>query len=60
MKRRNIIPNLAQPLLFDQVQPSVALPPALKIQLSAPLEALFLEIAGALASREASDEQDHC
>jgi hypothetical protein len=48
-----------QLLLFDQDQPHATLPPAQKAQLSARVEALFAEIAQALAAGEAGDEQDH-
>jgi hypothetical protein len=45
--------------LFDQDQPHATLPPAQKAQLSARVEAMFAEIAQALAVGEAGDEQDH-
>jgi hypothetical protein len=45
--------------LFDQDQPRAALLSAQKAQLSAQVEALFVEIAEALATGEAGDDQDH-
>ena len=45
--------------LFDQDQPCAALLSAQKAQLSAQVEALFIEIAEALATGEVGDEQDH-
>jgi hypothetical protein len=59
MKRNNRNPAKPQPGLFDQDEPRVALLPAQKVQLSSLIEALFIEISAALASREAGDEQDH-
>ncbi len=45
--------------LFDQDQRRAALLPAQKAQLSVQVEALFVEIAEALATGEAGDDQDH-
>jgi hypothetical protein len=45
--------------LFDQDQPRAALLSAQKVQLSVQIEALFIEIAEALATGEAGDDQDH-
>jgi hypothetical protein len=45
--------------LFDQDQPRATLLSAQKAQLSAQIEALFIEIAEALATGEAGDDQDH-
>jgi hypothetical protein len=59
MKRKSTNPAKPQPGLFDQDQPGAALPPAQKAQLLTLVEALFIEISAALASREAGDEQDH-
>ena len=59
MKRNSRNSAKPQPGLFDQDQPSVALLPAQKAQLSALVEALFIEITAALATGEAGDEQDH-
>lgn len=39
--------------------PRITLPPAQKAQLATLLEALLAEIAAALATGEAGDEQDH-
>jgi hypothetical protein len=47
------------PSLFDQGPPCAALPPTLTPQLTMLIEALFLEIAVALATEEVGDEQDH-
>jgi hypothetical protein len=60
MKRKSTSPQKPQLRLFDQDQPRAALLPAQKAQLSAQVEALFVEIAEALATGEAGDEQDHC
>jgi hypothetical protein len=51
--------NPQQLRLFDQDQPCATLPPPQKAQLSAQVEALFIEIAEALATGEAGDDQDH-
>jgi hypothetical protein len=59
MKRKSKNPEKPQLRLFDQDQPRAALLPAQKAQLSAQVEALFIEIAEALATGEAGDEQDH-
>ena len=48
-----------QPGLFDQEEPRVALAPAENARLTTLVEALLLEIAAALATGEAGDEQDH-
>ena len=48
-----------QPGLFEQEAPRVALEPAQTAQLTTLVEALLLEIAAALATGEAGDEQDH-
>jgi hypothetical protein len=45
--------------LFDQGQPSVKLLPTRRQELGALIEALMLEIAAALATGEAGDDQDH-
>ena len=45
--------------LFDQGQPDVELSPTMRQQLAALIEALMIEIAAALATREAGDDQDH-
>jgi hypothetical protein len=59
MKRKSINPEKPQLRLFDQEQPRATLLPAQKAQLSTQVEALFIEIAEALAIGEAGDEQDH-
>ena len=59
MKRTSTNPEKLQPGLFDQDQPSAVLLPAQKAQLSMLVEAMFIEIAAALATGEAGDEQDH-
>jgi len=43
----------------DLAEPDVVLLPTQKAQLSTLIEALFIEVAAALATGEASDEQDH-
>ena len=45
--------------LFEQGQPDVELSPTRRPQLEALIEALMIEIASALASGEAGNEQDH-
>ena len=59
MKRQNRNIKKPQPGLFDQDKPRAVLLPAQKAKLSTLIEALFIEIAAALATVEASDEQDH-
>ena len=48
-----------QPDLFAQDAPRIALMATQRARLVALLEALLLEIAAALATGEADDEQDH-
>lgn len=45
--------------LFDQGQPDVELSPTRRRQLAALIEAMLIEIAAALATQEAGDDQDH-
>ena len=45
--------------LFEQGQPDVELSPARRRQLAALIEAMMIEIAAALATGEAGDEQNH-
>ena len=52
-------PEDPQSQLFDCNEPSIALPPTHRAQLATLVETLLTEIAAALASREAVDEQDH-
>jgi hypothetical protein len=59
MKRKSTNPENLQLQLFAQDQPRVALLSTQKAQLSAQVEALFIEIAEALATGEAGDDQDH-
>jgi hypothetical protein len=59
MKRKSTNPENLQLQLFTQDQPRVALLSTRKAQLSAQVEALFIEIAEALATGEAGDDQDH-
>ena len=59
MKQKSTNPENPQLRLFDQDQPSATLLLTQKAQLSAQVEALFIEIAEALATGEAGDEQDH-
>ena len=59
MTRKIGNPENLQPSLFDQNQPDIMLAPALRPQLATLIEALLLEIAGALATGEVGDEQDH-
>jgi len=48
-----------QPGLFDRDEPSVALTPAQRAHLVTLVATLLSEIAAALATGEAGDEQDH-
>jgi hypothetical protein len=59
MKRNSRNPEKLQPGLFDRDEPDVVLLPTQKARLSTLVEALFIEIAAALATGEAGDEQDH-
>jgi hypothetical protein len=59
MKRKSTDPANLRLQLFVQDQPRVALLSTQKAQLSAQVEALFIEIAEALATGEAGDDQDH-
>jgi hypothetical protein len=59
VKRKSTNPEKPQLRLFDPDQPCATLLPAQKAQLSAQVEVLFTEIAKALATGEAGDEQDH-
>jgi hypothetical protein len=45
--------------LFDRDEPSVALTPAQRANLATLVATLLIEIAVALATGEAGDEQDH-
>ena len=56
MKRK---PASPQADLFENDELHVVPPPALKIRLATLVEALLLEIAAALATGEAGDDQDH-
>jgi hypothetical protein len=60
MTRRVAHLDNPQPGLFDQDEPSVALTPLQRARLATLVMALLLEIAVALATGEAGDEQDHC
>jgi len=59
MKQKGTNRENHQLQLFDHDQPHAALLSAQKAQLSAQVEALFIEIAEALATGEAGDDQDH-
>jgi hypothetical protein len=48
-----------QPGLFEQGEPDIVLAPTMRQQVAILIEALLLEIAEALASQEASNDQDH-
>jgi hypothetical protein len=56
MKRK---PASPQADLFENDEPHAVPPPALKTRLATLVEALLLEIAAALATGEAGDDQDH-
>ena len=59
MKRKSTSSENLQLQLFAQDQSRVALLSIQKAQLSAQVEVLFIEIAEALATGEAGDDQDH-
>ena len=59
MKQKGTNLENLQLRLFDQDQPRAALLSTQKVQLSAQIEALFIEIAEALTTGEAGDDQDH-
>jgi hypothetical protein len=59
MPRRTETRESMQLCLFEQGQPGVALSPTRREQLAALIEALMVEIAAALATGEAGDDQDH-
>ena len=59
MRRRNPKLESPRPNLFEQETPRVDLTETQRAQLATLLEALFAEIATALAVGEAGDEHDH-
>ena len=59
MPRKTETPESIQVGLFEQGQPDVELSPTRRQQLAALIEALMIEIAAALATGEAGDDQDH-
>jgi len=59
MPRRIATIEKSQPGLFDPDKPSVSLTPTQSARLATLVVALLLEIAGALATEEAGDEQNH-
>jgi hypothetical protein len=59
MTRRIENPEHVAPDLFAPKPQCVTLPPPLRPQLAALVEALLAEIAASLATGEAGDEQDH-
>jgi hypothetical protein len=59
MPRRTETRESIQMGLFDQGEPGVELPPAMRRQLAALIQALMIEIAAAFATGEAGDDQDH-
>jgi broad specificity phosphatase PhoE len=59
MPRRTETPESIQLGLFYQGQPDVELSPTMRRQLAALIEGLMIEIAAALATGEAVDDQDH-
>ncbi|HEY7378886.1 MAG TPA: hypothetical protein VH542_09405 [Steroidobacteraceae bacterium] len=59
MPRRTETRESIQLGLFEQGQPNVELSPARRQELAALIEALMIEIAAALATGEAGDDQDH-
>ena len=59
MPRRTETRESMQPGLLEQGQPGVELSPTRREQLAALVESLMIEIAAALATGEAGDDQDH-
>lgn len=59
MPRRTETRESMQLGLFEQGQPGVELSPTRRQDLAALIEALMVEIAAALATGEAGDDQDH-
>jgi hypothetical protein len=59
MPRKSGILENRQPRLFEEIQPEIVVTPAQKEQLAILIEALLSEIAAALATGEAGDDQDH-
>jgi hypothetical protein len=59
MRRRHLKVENRLPTLFEQETPRIDLSEMQRAQLAKLLEALFDEIAAALATREAGDDQDH-
>jgi hypothetical protein len=59
MPRRVATFENSQPGLFDQDKPNVSLTPTQSARLATLVVALLLEIAIALATEEAGDEQNH-
>jgi hypothetical protein len=59
MPRRTETRESMQLGLFEQGEPGVELSPTRREQLAALIEALMVEIAAALATGEAGDDQDH-
>jgi len=59
MRRRNLRVENRHPTLFEQEAPRIDLSELQRAQLAKLLEALFAEIAAALAILEAGDDQDH-
>ena len=59
MPRRTETRESMQLGLFEQGQPGVELSPTRRQHLAALIEALMIEIAAALATGEAGDDQDH-
>ena len=59
MPRRTETRECIQMGLFEQGEPGVELSPSRRQELAALIEALMIEIAAALATGEAGDDQDH-
>jgi hypothetical protein len=59
MPRRTETRENIQLGLFEQGEPGVELSPTRRQELAALIEALMVEIAAALATGEAGDDQDH-
>jgi hypothetical protein len=59
MRHRNLKVENRLPIPFEQEAPHIDLSEMQRAQLAKLLEALFAEIAAALAIREIGDDQDH-
>jgi hypothetical protein len=59
MPRKSGILENKQLRLFEEIQPEIVVPPIQQEQLAMLIEALLSDIAAALATGEAGNDQDH-